>query len=363
MSSILVKFANKLRPCQSTEVLQVDSSADRLFLTSLLNTILHTNSQYFLFYKNERILENLISIIEKCNLCTEDVLDIDYIDEKDIGADSSMHCSDVVRSFALFQDKLFYLTYEGKIFEVDQDQLVTKNEIYMKNNSRTVGIFVGRELYGYASDSIFKVDGGGFLEVPDEIRCCSAYKKHIAVGCANSIYLVNADLNTIEKIAGKPALGASVRSIQMNSDIVAWIQGHGSICIYERSTKSIKVHKTPGGLTALKIHDGNLVALSSCHLIIKISLESGKIDEYINTFRYSNALELKGNAVIHASQKYVAVERINNGVCNGTSDIILAVHGQINSIILIGSSLYVAHDNAISRVSLERKTTNSDATS
>jgi len=343
--SIILK--NQLQAELSTGTLRVSSTATMEDLCSLLNSILSKHSRYLLYLNGERIntdaSRELLDVVAAQNLTTEKVLEILYIDEDDIVPENTLSCCDTVVSVVSVEDRIIYMTYMGGVYEIGKER-----QIYSLNG-HDAGIFADKKLYAFDGTTVQDESGSPVFEAGERIRCCSAYGDWIAVGCLNTVHLLNlaeGTTSTIELKSDTNAPHPCIRGIQVNSSAVAWIQGYDTIQVHLIADGSRRECKAGLSLTTLRLSGNEIVCLTANNKIIRFDITSGEMEKLDTALRHMNVLQLDGPTAICGAQDCIVYESFGTGKM--TDGRIIPVKGQVNDFVVAHGLIYVAHENFIS---------------
>ncbi|KAM0680926.1 hypothetical protein GINT2_000708 [Glugoides intestinalis] len=335
MTISIINFKNKLDSSEATLPLQVDTSIDLTSLKSLLNHLLSRNSEYLFYYNDERFSTDLFSLIQKWSLSAEEEVCIHFIDTKDIQADHITECADVVISIEHFGGKIYYLTFEGSVFELgNQEEL-------KYHDARIKGLLAGEKLFGFSKHSIFDIiSGEEVYKFDEEIRCCSIFKKDIVIGSGSFIYILTG--NTLKTI-WKDAL--LVRDILVTQDQVIWIQEYDSIFTFDRGLEKTNTYQAGCSLTSLALSEKGIICTTANNTTIVIT--DKKVSKHDFPVRYSTRVEKYMSGFVFVSQHSV-ISMIYNETDGFIEKAVLPVNDQINSILIDNGFLYIANGNVIS---------------
>lgn len=369
MTILLVTFTNKLNPSEITEKLQIDQSSDTSFLISLLNTLLSKNSNYFFYYKNERIIEKLENVIKKWNLSTEEVLNIDYVDEKDVTADEVINCDDVVISTSIFNNILYYITYYNKVYYFYNNKIIKLDKFI---NKKIIGVFRTKSnIHFYTLKEILNLNNEIIYSSKEDICCCTGFEDDIIIATRstisiskdnsnsdrdNALTLDNSnnkdnknDTSLVLDIKNKDIINSNIQSIKANKEIICWIDQYNTIAILSRTDNSYKKYKVDLCLNEIEIFENKIIGITSNNKFVSINLENRNISTFYNNFRFCNhILNVEGRIVVSTPNFILIYENDNNFVESS----VIPIKGQINCINSNGSNLYVGNDTNISKFNL-----------
>lgn len=335
MTISIINFKNKLDSSEATLPTQVDTNMDVASLKSLLNHLLCRNSEYLFYYNDERFTTDLSSLIEKWSLSAEEELCIHFVDTKDIQADHITECADVVTSMAQFGGKIYYLTFDGSIFELGLEE-----KLEFHYSAKIKRLFAGEKLFGFTKNTIFDILSGEEIHsTEEEIRCCSVFEKDIVIGCEKSIYILNGStLKTVWKNA------SLIRDILITPNQVIWIQEHDSIFIFDRKIEKANTYKADCTLTSLCLFDQRIISTTANSVAVVV--KEKMITKYSFPIRYATNVQAYMSGFIFVSQ-YNIVSMTYNETDGFVEKIILPVNDQINSVLVYNDFLHIANGNRI----------------
>lgn len=325
MNSHLVQFRNRKNLSEKTEKVQIDDNTDISTLSTILNSLLSTNSTYFFYFQNQRITSDLLSIIDKYNLSNEDVIEIDYIDEDSFHSDSFKECSDVVIDISYFDGKIYYLTFTGEVFEFNSAEPLTNNR---------KGIF---SKYAFDDYSLYSIEGNTIIHTfTEKIICGYSIDQTIVVATEENIFLGN--LGNFVSIRKHNSF---VRALKMNDKNIYWLEEYNKIFTYDFDNQETSVIKTEYSLNDLAISGSKVFVTTANNKILEVHLNS--IREYDIKPRLSNYILTLNNSILYTTQNEIIT-------CSSEFDEknYHRVKGQINTIETDGKNIYVANDNVIS---------------
>lgn len=332
MNNLVIKFTDKIHPTESTSELQVDQSIDVDGLSNLLNAINSKTSEYFFFYKNQRIHENIARLVEKHSLNVEEVLNIEFIDTMDIKADHLTEYDDTIISLAIKDNEVFYLTYAGDVYHYKDNKKM--------NNTKVIRLVSSDEmLLGASKEYVVDLENGTMIyESAEEIRSVGAYKKHIVIAHTDKIILM-ADGNTTEIHSGDDL---QVREVKINNKMISWTQKHNTVGIYDFETKKVNLVVSKCCINRMRLIDEKLVFTTGDSTILVVdNLECIYFD---TLYRLTKCLEKYKSYFFYSAQHDVVLTDISK-----LRDLLfLRVEGQINDILVMNDVLLIANDNFIS---------------
>lgn len=351
MSNPILKFRNKLNASEITEPIQVDVMIGPEAMKSLLNTVLMKESDYIFYYKEERITTELSVIVQKYELSLEEEIIIEYIDNKEVEADKTIECDDVVKKLCVFQEKVYYLTYSGDVFELEyiDDTSKSKNKSSRKKteNKKFIGLFSDERLLGFTNNEIYDILENEVIHTSEEeIRCCASIEKDVVVSTSNSIYLISEYPDRI--VQDKEIFP---RRLEVTDNHIYWLQEYDKFCTFDRSSRSISSQNIGSGAVCFSINNREVHIGTSNNTIVKI--RDNLVKKYQIPTRYISQILTYQDSITCVSQHSlfsILFDEKDNLVEKG----VLIIPGQINSIIMHDNRFYIANDNKISIFSMER---------
>lgn len=342
MNSLVIKFTNKLRPNEYTSELQIDQSIDIDGLTTLLNTITNKETEYFFFYKNQRIYENLAKMAEKYSLNIEEIQNIEFIDQKDIKADHLIECDDVVISLVSKNDEVFYLTYTGNVYRYDNNTKINMTEMKIRRI-----VSSDRMLLGISDKYILDIENNKIIyESDDMIQSIDVFDNTIAVASNDKIILIS-DGNPTEVHSGDDLY---IREVKINSIMVSWIQKHNTIGFYCFENKKVDFIVSKCCLHKLRLFEDKIVSTTGDNMILIVEdLKCRYVDV---PYRLSSSIKPYKSGFFYSSQHDIILVDVSDE-SKLKEQMILKVEGQVNDILVVGDSILIANDNFISKFKIK----------
>lgn len=357
MSSFIVKLFNISSKENSIDPMQIDKSASVSSLTHLLNTISQTTTTYLFYYNSERINDNLESIIEKYKLNSEEIIEIGYVDEKDIQSDFVIDCNDTVIGLTYYNGELYYLEFNGEVYSQNKEFRYTSNKIR--------GIFSGSRLYGYSDYSIFDlIDNIEIFRFDQKLRGCSASKNDpetIVASTSTNIYCIDLknllplelinkrvlNLNNLNKKDTLPNENFVIitknipKCVYLVDKIIYWIEGYNNVILYDMLNQRTRTFSSNYAINRLLPYS-NMIFASTAHKRI-IKFGGAETEEFETFSRFSNHLICQGSNIIYSTQHEVIF--LSSQTMNEVR--FYRSQGQINCLEVSDTLLFIANDQKI----------------
>lgn len=337
MSNPIIQLRNKHKD-EVTDPLQVDMSSDSAFFSDILNTLFSRESNYVFYYKNERLVQNLDGAIRKHNLSIEHVIQIDYIDEEDMECDFSKDCSDTIVGVEWFGNSLFYVTYRGLVFSL--------NDTLECSLSGIKGIFCGKRLFGFSSHSVYDIEENREIyRFEEEIRSCGASNDGtVAVAADDKIFLLRTD-HLVDSEAQKSLTIATLgfpRSVFLSDHVVYWAEDYNKVSFYDIERDTKKTISCGCAINNLLVCGARIFGTTANSKIVVISGDG--VEEKEISLRLSNHIRMVGNVILYSTQHEII--GLN---CDNLQEIsFFRVSGQINGVASSDEMVYVANNQKIS---------------
>lgn len=335
MNDLIVKLHNRNNKDELFGPLQLSSASDSSSLAEFLNTIKTDKSTYIFYFKDERIITNLEFIRQKNNFSNEEIMEITYIDEKDIKPDYTMYFDDVVRSIVNFDKSLYIVTYNGKVY--------CEDKIIMDN---ICNIFASSKLFAFDNYRVFDLlQNKPVFKSEFPIHCCTADEANnfIVIGTDKLIYClkyrIEADL--FEEIISPIKTNQAPREIFMKHKNIYWIEGHNKILIFNIESMTTNVLRSNCTISSIMAFNSEIYATTFNNKILKFSNEI--VVDYAIDSRFSNCLRSMNDKLIYSTQHHVSVWNIQSM----SEMTFLKVDGQINDLLLKDGTIFVANDNKV----------------
>lgn len=336
----IVQLRNRTNLNEVTDQILLESNTDVEKFASLTNALFQKDSSYIFYYKNRRLVSTIEPIIQEFELNEEEVIFIDFIDEKDILADKVVELDDTVVSVCSLNSDVYYLTYEGDVFQLG------KTEKFLNKFSHLVA---GSNLIGADECRIFNVLKNEPIHTfEDHIRSISSFNELIAVATTSEVFIIDQSNFDIKKVADGQILP---RSVTVHDSVLAWISNYNQINIYKLDTLEMNCFKTDCTVINLCIANDLVVATTSNNQIVTVS--ANKISN-IQTDQRSIQFAIPSNNLFLLASQYNVLS------CSFTDSSTISEHaffklkGNINGIASDSKNVYIANDNKITIYELNR---------
>lgn len=293
MEKNVIQFQNKKNKDEISNQIQIEMPGEISYLTALLNTLLSKDASYLFYYKDKRIVNDLLSL----NIHREVVNTIDYVDIKDLKHDSEILCDDFVIDIHSFENNIYYVLDDGSV-------LTNSVKIFDKIK----GLFSYKILFGFSGYCVFNIiEKTELFKSESQIRSCVAFscenQDFIGICIEKSILIYNILDNSVFAIENLNL----PRSLLFNEGCIYFIESYNQVSCFNLKTK-IK------NSTTLKYSINNLsfitepVVTTANNRIVILSQENTEIILYD---RFQDQIKINSNKIFYSTQYSVNAIDLN----------------------------------------------------